>query len=109
MAVLSVYLCTRCIQGLRKPEKGCPTLWNWSFRQLFAAMCVLGIKPGVPIRVANFFFKIYFIMSNLLYVNVFSLCMCMCTMCVPGAQEIQERQSDFLPPNLHVEKKSSGQ
>jgi hypothetical protein len=33
-----------------KPEEVCLFPWNWSYRQLRWAMCMLGIEPGSPGR-----------------------------------------------------------
>jgi hypothetical protein len=53
---LHVCMCGRhvCIQCVQRPGKGIGSnAWNWSYRQLWAAMCVLGIEPGSSAKVAS--------------------------------------------------------
>jgi hypothetical protein len=47
-----ICLCTMCIQWSWRSEEGAGSPWNWSYRWLWAAMWVLGIKPRTSARVA---------------------------------------------------------
>jgi hypothetical protein len=56
--VLSLYvcLCTTCVLVPTEVRRECWILYNWIYRQLWATMWLLGIKPGSCGRAVSVFF-----------------------------------------------------
>lgn len=50
---LYVYTCTICIPAAHRCQKGSQILWNWSYRCLLSAVCLLGIEPRYLIKTSS--------------------------------------------------------